>query len=78
MFSCEICDIFKNNYFEEHLPTDASINDRQQETLCRERKTNPIKQLLKITDTWIWLSYFTSVALLFNFIPLDYESMVVV
>ena len=24
MFSCEICEIFKNNYFEEHLWTTAS------------------------------------------------------
>ena len=27
MFFCEICGIFKNTYFEEHLPTDASINE---------------------------------------------------
>ena len=32
MFSCEICEIFKKTYFEEHLPTDACINERQQET----------------------------------------------
>ena len=32
MFSCEICEIFKNTCFEENLPTDASINERQQET----------------------------------------------
>ena len=32
----------------------------------------------KIAVTWIQLSYLTSVALLFSFIPLDYESMVVV
>ena len=32
----------------------------------------------KITVTWIQLSYLTSSTLLFNFIPLDYESMVVV
>ena len=32
MFSCEVCEIFKNIYFEEHLPTDASMNERQQET----------------------------------------------
>ena len=24
MFSCEICEIFKNTYFEEHLRTTAS------------------------------------------------------
>ena len=32
MFSYEICEIFKNTYFEQHLPTDASINEKQQET----------------------------------------------
>ena len=32
MFSCGICEIFKNIYLEEHIPTDASINERQQET----------------------------------------------
>ena len=25
VFSCEICETFKNNYFEEHLQTTASI-----------------------------------------------------
>ena len=30
--SCEICEVFKNTYFEEHLPTDASVNERHQET----------------------------------------------
>ena len=32
MFSCKICEIFKTTYFEEDLPTDASINERHQET----------------------------------------------
>ena len=27
--SCETYEIFKNTYFEEHLPTDTSINERQ-------------------------------------------------
>ena len=31
-FSCEIREILKNTYFEEHLPTNASVNKRQQET----------------------------------------------
>ena len=31
MFSFEICDIFKKTYFEEHLLTDSSINEKQQE-----------------------------------------------
>ena len=40
MFSCEICEIFKNTYFEEHLPTDASISERQQETHALLGKKN--------------------------------------
>ena len=40
MFSCEICEIFKNTYFEEYLPTDASINERQQETHALSGKKN--------------------------------------
>ena len=32
--------IFKNAYFEEHLPTDASINERQQETRALSGKKN--------------------------------------
>ena len=87
MFSSEICEIFKNTYFEEHLPTDVFIYERQQEThtlsgkkneshlvnLCEGNECFP-----KIIVTWIRLNYLTSVALLFNFIPLDYESMVAV
>ena len=26
MFFCEFCEIFKNNYFVEHLQTTASLN----------------------------------------------------
>ena len=40
MFSCEIYEIFKNTYFEEHLPTDASTNERQQETHALSSKKN--------------------------------------
>ena len=40
MFSCEICEIFKNTCFEEHLPTNASINDSQQETHPLSGKKN--------------------------------------
>ena len=40
MFSCEIYEIFKNTYFEEHLPTDASIKERQQETHALSVKKN--------------------------------------
>ena len=28
MFSCEICEIFKNTYFEEHLQTTASVEHK--------------------------------------------------
>ena len=27
-FFCKICEIYKSTYFEEHLLTDASINER--------------------------------------------------
>ena len=40
MFYCEICEIFKNSYFEEHLPKDASINERQQEAHALLGKKN--------------------------------------
>ena len=43
MFSSKICEIFKSTYFEERLPTDASISERQQEThALLVRETNPI------------------------------------
>ena len=40
MFSCNIGEIFKNTYSEEHLSTDASINERQQETHALSGKKN--------------------------------------
>ena len=87
MFSSEICENFKNTYFEEHLPTVASINEKQQEThaLFGKKNESHVVNLHesnecspKFTVTWIRLNYLTSVALLFNFIPLDYESMVAI
>ena len=42
MFSCKICEIFKNAYCEEYLPTDASINERQQETHALLGKKNEL------------------------------------
>ena len=45
MFSCEICEIFKNTYFEERPPTDASINERQQETHALSGKKNQTRIL---------------------------------
>ena len=29
-FSCKICELFEKTCFEEHLPTDTSINERQE------------------------------------------------
>ena len=40
MFSCEICEIFEKTYFEEHMPTYASVNKRQQETHAFSGKKN--------------------------------------
>ena len=40
MLSCQIFEIFKNTHFEEHLPTDASINERQEETHVLSDKKN--------------------------------------
>ena len=42
-FFCEICKIFNKNCFEEHLPTDAFTNERQQEThalLVKKNESN--------------------------------------
>ena len=49
MFSCEICEIFKNSYFEEHLPADTSINERQQEiqSLFGEKNKSHLVNLLR-------------------------------
>ena len=74
-FLMKICKIFKNTYLEKHLPADASINERQEETNVFLGKKN-VSQLANISRVAL-LSYLTSVALLFNFIPLDYEFMVV-
>ena len=35
MFSCEYCEVFKNTYFEEHLPTAASV----QSNIVSDKKT---------------------------------------
>ena len=32
MFYCEICEIFKNTYFEEHVRTIASVSAKYKET----------------------------------------------
>ena len=50
MFSCEICEIFYNTYFEEHLPTDASVNERQQGTHALSRKKNESHILVNLSQ----------------------------
>ena len=44
MFSCEIWEIFKNMYFEEHLRTTASIKHLEQNwsKICQKLKTSKI------------------------------------
>ena len=44
MFSCEIWEIFKNMYFEEHLQTTASIQHLEQNwsKICQKLKTSKI------------------------------------
>ena len=54
MFSCEICENFKNTYFEEHLPTDPSINERQQETQALSGKKN--KSRLATPENYSYLN----------------------
>ena len=47
-FQYEICEIFKNTYFEEHLPINASVNERQQEThvlLCKKNESHLVNLL---------------------------------
>ena len=47
MFPCEVSEIFKNTSFEEHLLTDASINERQHEThalLGKKNKSHLVNQ----------------------------------
>ena len=41
MLSCKNWEIFKNNCFEENLPTDASVSKKQQEphTLLDKEKS---------------------------------------
>ena len=37
VFTCSICKIFKNNYFEEHLQTTASVNhETNPDIACNE------------------------------------------
>ena len=57
MFSCEICEIFKNTYFEEYLPTDASINERQQETHtmpCKKNESHLVNFIMNMIMSLWW------------------------
>ena len=52
------------------------INERQQETHTLSDEENESYLVNpENTVTWIQFNYLTSVALFFNFIPFDYESM---
>ena len=61
MFSCEIYEFFKNTYFQEHLPADASINERQQVTRTLLGKTNK-SQLIMSASRKLHLHEFDSFA----------------
>ena len=53
MFSCEIFEIFKNTYFEEHLPADTSINERQQEIHSLFGKKNKSHLVNLLREQWV-------------------------
>ena len=53
MFSSEIGENFKNTYFEEHLPTDASINEKQQETHALFGKKNESHIVNLSREQWV-------------------------
>ena len=86
------CESFKNTNIVEHLPTErqqkthALSGKKNESHLAKLRRGQWVlpknyvgnECFPKIIVTWIWLSYLTSFALLFNFISLDYKSMVVV
>ena len=43
MFSCEFCEIFKNNFFTEHLWTTASVIWNIQELLSMDENISNLK-----------------------------------
>ena len=53
MFSCKICEIFKTIYFEEYLPTDASLNEKQQETHALLSKKNESHLINLSRGQWV-------------------------
>ena len=63
MLFCDICEIYKSSYFEEHLPKDASINERQQETQAFLDKKNeshyfskPIARAVVLPENYSYLN----------------------
>ena len=59
MFSCEICEIFQSTCFEEYLPTNVSINERQQEThVFSGKKIESILVKLSIVQSVLLENYF--------------------
>ena len=62
MFSCDICEIFKNICFEEHLPKTPSIFASPQNTITNSSG----KFGLDETTTECKVSIFLNVTILFN------------
>ena len=55
MLSCEICEIFKNTYFEEHLQTTASKHKTSfLEVFCRSCCSTLINAMMKYRDTQVF------------------------
>ena len=48
MLSCEICETFKNTYFEEHLWTTASTSQVQQRLLPANNTAEAVTEFSKI------------------------------
>ena len=82
MFSCEICEIFKNTYVEEHLPADASINAafaRNSGFVGSEKQipfSKPIARAMSASRKLQLLVMLLCFSI--YLFPLDYESMLVV
>ena len=59
MFFCEICENFKSAYFEEHLPTNAFINEGQQETHTLSGKKNESRLVNLSQAQWVLLENYS-------------------
>ena len=46
MFFCEICEIFKNTYFEGHLPTTASDNNAKAQMNIKKADCSSITNII--------------------------------